>query len=66
MAIDSPSESYRPGEQVSLSGTVTLAGGKPAAGAEVTLYAEDEGTLAVMGYETPKPMEFFTIRASSA
>lgn len=59
VAIDSPSESYRPGEQVSLSGTVTLAGGKPAAGAEVTLYAEDEGTLAVMGYETPKPMEFF-------
>ena len=64
-AIDSPSRSTRrpkataPAKQVSLSGTVTLAGGKPAAGAEVTLYAEDEGTLAVMGYETPKPMEHF-------
>ena len=59
VTLDTPAESYRPGEQVSLSGTVTLAGGKPAAGAEVTLYAEDEGTLAVMGYETPKPMEHF-------
>jgi uncharacterized protein YfaS (alpha-2-macroglobulin family) len=59
VAIDPPAESYRPGEQVSLSGTVTVAGGKPAAGAEVTLYAEDEGTLAVMGYETPKPMDHF-------
>jgi alpha-2-macroglobulin len=57
--IDLPSDSYRPGEQVTLTGTITVAGGKPAAGAEVTLYAEDEGTLAVMGYETPKPMDHF-------
>ena len=66
VTIDPPAESYRPGEQVSLTGTVTLAGGKPAAGAEVTLYAEDEGTLAVMGYETPKPMDISTSPASSA
>lgn len=59
VALERPSDSYRPGEEVSLSGTVTVAGGKPAAGAEVTLYAEDEGTLAVMGYETPKPMDHF-------
>ena len=50
---------YRPGEEVVLSGTVTRADGTPAAGAEVTLYAEDEGTLAVMGYENPDPMGFF-------
>lgn len=49
----------RPGDTVTLSGTVTTADGKPAAGAELTLYAEDEGTLAVMGYETPNPMGFF-------
>ncbi|HVJ47294.1 MAG TPA: MG2 domain-containing protein [Luteolibacter sp.] len=49
----------RPGETVTLTGTVTLADGKPAAGAELTLYAEDEGTLAVMGYETPDPLAFF-------
>ena len=48
-----------PGENVEISGTVLLAGGQPAANAEVTLYAEDEGTLAVMGYETPDPMAHF-------
>jgi len=53
------STSYRPGDEITLGGTVLLADGKPAAGAEVTLYAEDEGTLAVMGYDTPSPMEEF-------
>lgn len=59
VAIDAPSESYRPGETVTLAGSVAGADGKPAAGAEVTFYAEDEGTLAVMGYETPDPLAFF-------
>ncbi|MGL4400670.1 MAG: alpha-2-macroglobulin family protein [Luteolibacter sp.] len=49
----------RPGDDITLTGTVLLANGQPAAKAEVTLYAEDEGTLAVMGYETPKPMDYF-------
>ena len=49
----------RPGDETTLTGTVTLANGQPAAAAEVTLYAEDEGTLAVMGYETPRPMDHF-------
>ena len=49
----------RPGDETTLTGTVTLANGQPAAAAEVTLYAEDEGTLAVMGYETPQPMGYF-------
>lgn len=54
---------FRPGGKVTFSGTVTQAGGKPAANAEVTLYAEDEGTLAVMGYQTPDPMKHFhTVR----
>lgn len=57
--LDTPAESSRPGDDAILSGMITLADGKPAAGAEITLYAEDEGTLAVMGYETPKPMEYF-------
>ncbi len=62
LAVDltsSESATYRPGDEVTLTGSVILSDGKPAAGAEVTLYAEDEGTLAVMGYETPKPMDFF-------
>jgi len=57
--IAEPAESYRPGTEVSLTGAVKTADGKPAAGAEVTLYAVDEGTLAVMGYDTPDPMAFF-------
>ena len=57
--LETPAPSYRPGSVVTLSGDITLADGKPAAGAEVTFYAEDEGTLAVMGYETPKPMDYF-------
>lgn len=58
MTLETPA-SCRPGDDITLTGSITLANGKPAAGAEVTLYAEDEGTLAVMGYETPKPMDFF-------
>ena len=49
----------RPGAEITIEGTVTGADGKPAADTEVTLYAEDEGTLAVMGYENPDPMAFF-------
>ncbi|MDP3851275.1 MAG: MG2 domain-containing protein [Luteolibacter sp.] len=59
VAIDTPDESCRPGEIVTLTGCVKLANGQPAAAAEVTLYAEDEGTLAVMGYQTPRPMDYF-------
>ena len=50
---------FRPGDKVTLTGTVSLPDGTPAANAELTLYAEDEGTLAVMGYDTPDPMAFF-------
>jgi len=59
VTLDPPADSFRPGSAIVLSGSVELAGGQPAAGAEVTLFAEDEGTLAVMGYATPKPLEFF-------
>lgn len=59
VAIDPADDSYRPGDKVTLTGSVKTADGKPAAGAEVTFYAEDEGTLAVMGYETPRPLDYF-------
>ena len=61
LAIDLgvPEDSVLPGQEVSISGTVKLADGSAAGNAEVTLYAEDEGTLAVMGYETPDPMAWF-------
>ncbi len=59
VAIDPAEESYRPGTEVKLTGTVSSADGKPAVGAEVTFYAVDEGTLAVMGYDSPEPMSYF-------
>lgn len=59
VAVDTSAESYRPGDQITLTGTVTDSAGKPAEGAEVTFYAVDEGTLAVMGYDTPDPMKHF-------
>lgn len=59
VAIRESSESYRPGTEMTLIGNVKSADGTPAGGAEVTLYAVDEGTLAVMGYDTPDPMAFF-------
>jgi uncharacterized protein YfaS (alpha-2-macroglobulin family) len=59
VSFDSGPESHRPGDEAEVGGTVLLSDGTPAAGAEVTLYAEDEGTLAVCGYRTPDPMSFF-------
>ena len=60
VAIDhDPSTSHRPGDEVTLTGTIHLANGKPAPGAEVTFFAEDEGTLSVMGFDTPDPMALF-------
>ena len=56
---DASDASYLPGSDVSLSGTVTRADGSPAASAEITLYAVDEGTLAVTGAKTPNPLAFF-------
>lgn len=53
---------HRPGENTEVTGTVTLSDGSPAAGAEVVFYAEDEGTLAVAGYQTPNLMDFFHAR----
>ena len=57
--LEVPRDSVLPGQDVPLAGTILLSDGTPAANAEVTLYAEDEGTLAVMGYETPEPMAYF-------
>ncbi len=59
VSISEPAASYRPGDKIKLTGSVKFADGKPTAGAEVTFYAEDEGTLAVMGYKTPHPMDYF-------
>lgn len=63
VVLDPPSgaekDGFLPGSDIGVTGKVTLADGSPAAGAELTIYAEDEGTLAVVGYDTPDPMAFF-------
>jgi hypothetical protein len=42
-----------PGQSQSVTATVTGSDGKPAAGAEVNLWAVDEGVLMLTGYRTP-------------
>ena len=44
---------YQPGNEVSVQVNVTDEAHRPAAGAEVTLYAVDKGVLSLTGYELP-------------
>lgn len=53
------SESYQPGEEIEFSATVLDHAGRPVAGAEVALYAVDEGVLSLTGYQTPDPGAIF-------
>lgn len=48
-----------PGASAFISGVVTDFQGKPVPNAEVCLFAEDEGTLQVIGYRTPRPLRYF-------
>jgi uncharacterized protein YfaS (alpha-2-macroglobulin family) len=50
---------YRPGDTVDLNAEVLDMNGQPVAGAEVVLYAVDEGVLSLTGYKTPDPLAFF-------
>ncbi|MEA3210076.1 MAG: alpha-2-macroglobulin [Chthoniobacter sp.] len=52
-------KNYQPGESVTMTAEVHDIAGKPRAGAEVTLYAVDEGVLSLTGYTTPDPLKFF-------
>ena len=59
VSLAAPQKSLLPGDECRVSGVVTDADGKPVANADVTLYAEDEGTLQVMDYRLPDPLHFF-------
>lgn len=52
-------KAYRPSEEVTVNAEVRDIAGKPRTGAEVTLFAVDEGVLSLTGYETPDPLAFF-------
>lgn len=59
VALNVQGDYHRPGEEITVTGTITDHTGAPVPNAEVTLYAEDEGVLAVMGYQLPKPLDHF-------
>lgn len=52
-------EEVRPAEEVVIDAQVVDGRGKPAAGAEVTLYAVDEGVLNLVEFEPPDPAGVF-------
>lgn len=56
------SPAAKPGEKIELEADVRDVNGKPAAEAEVVLYAVDEGVLSLTGYKTPDPLAFFNQR----
>lgn len=53
--LEAPEEA-RPGSEVEVVAQVRDAGGRPAANAEVTLWAVDEGTLRLTSYQVPEPL----------
>ena len=59
IAINIPGEYHRPRGEITVEGKVTDHAGNPVAGAEIVLFAEDEGVLAVAGFDTPKPFNHF-------
>jgi uncharacterized protein YfaS (alpha-2-macroglobulin family) len=50
---------FLPGETIETTVEIKDAGGLPVPGAEVTLYAVDEGILSLINYAVPNPQEFF-------
>ena len=57
--VNPSASACRPGDTVDLSAEVLGIRGQPVAGAEVVLYAVDEGVLSLTGYKTPDPLAFF-------
>lgn len=58
VAVESAKPSYRPGEEAEVT-LVATKGGKPLAGAELTLLAVDRGVLDLIDYHVPDPIAFF-------
>lgn len=52
-------DEVKPGEDVSVFGAVRDSKGAGVAGADVTLYAVDEGVLSLVSHETPDPHAYF-------
>lgn len=61
--LTAPETHLLPTDTCEVSGVVRDAAGNPVPHADVTLYAEDEGTLQVLGYALPCPQYFFYSQA---
>ena len=59
LAVQPDHDEVRPAEAVNITTTITDAKGTPVSGADVTLYAVDEGVLSLMTYDIPDPSKFF-------
>ena len=66
ISLETQESSYRPGDEITIEGVISDHEGDPVGDAEVTVYAEDEGTLAVAGYVNPDPVgHFYSTRSLS-
>jgi len=59
LAVKPDHDEVRPAEEVKITTTITDATGAAVSGADVTLYAVDEGVLSLMKHETPDPSAYF-------
>ncbi len=59
LAVKPDHDEVRPAEEVKITTTITDAKGTAVSGADVTLYAVDEGVLSLMKHETPDPSAYF-------
>ena len=59
IAVKPDRDEVRPAEEVKITTTITDAKGAAVSGADVTLYAVDEGVLSLMKHETPDPSAYF-------
>ncbi len=59
LAVKPDHDEVRPAEEVKITTTITDAKGAVVSGADVTLYAVDEGVLSLMKHETPDPSSYF-------
>lgn len=59
LAVKPDHDEVRPAEEVKITTTITDAKGAAVSGADVTLYAVDEGVLSLMKSETPDPSAYF-------
>jgi alpha-2-macroglobulin len=59
LAVKPDHDEVRPAEEVKITTTITDAKGAAVSGADVTLYAVDEGVLSLMKHDTPDPSAYF-------